>query len=592
MVVGRGLALALVFSVGCQVSGGSGGRPASAPPPSYAPSPTPIPVAVGAPGNAATPPSAASRAAAAATRARAPIGIARAEMHHPGSIRSHGAAFLFLPGARFQQLVNYQVTDDGMAVYEGDILLGPASTVVFRYGVPHAPPANVHGAVTLADTSNLWPNGEIPFAIDSSVPPDQVQAINEGIQMVNQTPLRVRPRGPSDRDFLVFRDPGGGSGCSSFIGRVGGPQDVIVDDCVGGSVAHEILHAAGFFHEQSRGDRDDFITVVFDEIDPAFRTDFEKRDNRGQDIGPYDYGSVMHYPSTAFSRTGRPTIIPKQRGARIGQRDNLSPLDREAVAVLYGVAPTASPTPGAPGVPPPSQPSQPAQQPTPPAQPPPPTLPPPSTTAPSGSVAGNYTSQRGNVACAQNGGSVSCQYPGGVLFCTMNAATLDCTWAGGGQGLARFQRQANGVLAGTFGDFLSNASRGAWDLVPASAAAAPSAPPPVAPAPAPAPAQGPAPGGAASLTGNYGSSRGPMSCVENGQFVTCSFQEQGAAGRLDCAKDASGLSLSCTWLTLPPRPGSGRAAFTRSSAGDRNLTGTFGLFLASSGAGTWNAQPQ
>lgn len=50
---------------------------------------------------------------------------------------------------------------------------------------------------------------------------------------------------------------------------------------------------------------------------------------------PYDYGSVMHYSPTAFSRNGLPTIEPIQSGATIGQQLNLSAIDIQAVRRLY-----------------------------------------------------------------------------------------------------------------------------------------------------------------------------------------------------------------------------------------------------------------
>jgi hypothetical protein len=60
---------------------------------------------------------------------------------------------------------------------------------------------------------------------------------------------------------------------------------------------------------------------VWEEIEPGMEFAFEKRDGRGQDIGAYDYASVMQYGPTAFSRSGRPTIIPHAPNAPIGQRD-------------------------------------------------------------------------------------------------------------------------------------------------------------------------------------------------------------------------------------------------------------------------------
>jgi hypothetical protein len=485
------------------------------------------------------------------------------ETHRPRSARQRTSGLLFLAGSQNQRLVKYDVVD-GMAVFEGDILLGPAATVPFRFGLPRTPPrGNAKGAVTLIDRSHLWPNSEIPYVIDSSVSATQVGFINTAISQINQTELKIRPRAATDNDFVSFHDSGSGAGCSSFLGRIGGPQQIEVADCGQGSVTHELLHAGGFYHEQSRGDRDDFITIVFDEIAPEFRDEFEKRDGRGQDIGPYDYGSIMHYSARAFSRSGRPTIIPKVPGAQIGQREGPSVGDKAAIAQLYGGGAPRPPAPGG-GAPPVA-----------------PTAPSPSA---SGSFAGAYTSTRGSVTCTQIGSTVNCQFPGGTMLCGASGTQLDCGWSGGGQGRAVFQRQSSGTLAGTFGDLFSANSRGAWELVPAGAA------PPSQPA---GPTTPPSPSSSASLSGRYASTRGPMNCADGGATMACSFQEAagGVPGRLDCTKDASGLQLSCGWITFFP-PAAGRASFRRASSADRNLTGTWGQAQSDAGAGNWQAKPQ
>lgn len=50
---------------------------------------------------------------------------------------------------------------------------------------------------------------------------------------------------------------------------------------------------------------------------------------------PYDYASVMHYETTAFSTNGQPTMVPRQDGVTIGNAERLSPIDIAEVRHFY-----------------------------------------------------------------------------------------------------------------------------------------------------------------------------------------------------------------------------------------------------------------
>jgi hypothetical protein len=115
----------------------------------------------------------------------------------------------------------------------------------------------------------------------------------------------------------------------------GGNQMISIGlGCGVGQAIHEIGHAVGLWHEQSREDRDQFVRIAWENIIRDMEHNFDQHITDGDDIGPYDYDSVMHYPPTAFSSNGLDTIVALG-GQAIGQRTGLSDSDVAAVLQLY-----------------------------------------------------------------------------------------------------------------------------------------------------------------------------------------------------------------------------------------------------------------
>lgn len=155
---------------------------------------------------------------------------------------------------------------------------------------------------------------------------------------MKNTCIKFVPHG-GEKDYIVFQSQS--TGCWSLVGKIGGRQEInLQPECFQqtGTVIHEICHALGFTHEQNRSDRDGFVSIVASNIPADKMINFERNAKDETFKVPYDYGSILHYSATAFSKNGQPTIISKGSSATkdmMGQRKKLSDSDIKKLNKMY-----------------------------------------------------------------------------------------------------------------------------------------------------------------------------------------------------------------------------------------------------------------
>ncbi|XP_076824442.1 uncharacterized protein LOC143470291 [Clavelina lepadiformis] len=186
----------------------------------------------------------------------------------------------------------------------------------------------------------------IYFEMDDKIKsvPEAVKAIKEGHnELEKQSCFKFKPYlSSSDSDYIKYVRK---SGCRSKFGRTtiaATGQDLSIGyNCEHWSiVAHELLHAFGFRHEQSRPDRDEYVKLHLENVREGSKHNFKLIPLKyALDLGsPYDFDSLMHYGEKDFSSNGNVVLekLPDTKTKGVPDyRLDLSEEDVKELNALY-----------------------------------------------------------------------------------------------------------------------------------------------------------------------------------------------------------------------------------------------------------------
>ena len=147
-----------------------------------------------------------------------------------------------------------------------------------------------------------WPGGIIPYDI-SKLTPDQQNLAQRAMQRWMDTGAKIKfiPR-TTEVEYVNFTGKTDAGNNTSLVGfKKGVRADINItafwwrqDEWM---PAHELGHVIGFFHEHERWDRDQFVTIHYENIKPGRAGDYDwiAKTNWMVSSLPYDYQSIMHY---------------------------------------------------------------------------------------------------------------------------------------------------------------------------------------------------------------------------------------------------------------------------------------------------------
>nr|WP_276903956.1 M12 family metallopeptidase [Pedobacter kyonggii] len=224
-------------------------------------------------------------------------------------------------------------------VVGGDVILSKDQIAYLEYNKVGDGKETTPRSTFTAEYQKLWPGGIVYYVINDAAHSSNI--LNAMSDWEASTPIRFVQR-TNQSNYVNFQGAPPNGGGDSQLGMVGGQQLIrLAASADKSTVIHEIGHAVGLMHEQTRADRDQYINVNFSNINSTWSSQYATYNVlgiSGFQIGTFDFNSIMLYRSYASEASVNGNTSPqmtRKDGSTWWDNDHLSQGDIDGVNYLY-----------------------------------------------------------------------------------------------------------------------------------------------------------------------------------------------------------------------------------------------------------------